>query len=171
MIMQRGSFPYTHMLSALLEKLIGLCLHNHTHALHEEHAAQHRHQQLLMNHHRTHTDNTAHRQTAGIAHEHLSRESVKPQITHQRTDERSQENHQFFAAGDVHHIEILRPNDTTACISEYQQGYSDDRRVTRTHSVHTIVQVRSVAHCRHHKHRQQHKENPPETVLVLLACP
>jgi len=43
MVVQRRTLPYAHMASAALEELIGLSLHDHTHALHEEDTAENRH--------------------------------------------------------------------------------------------------------------------------------
>ena len=159
------------MTAAFLVELIHLRLQYHAHALHEEDTAQHRHHELLVNDHRAHTDDTAYGQTARVTQEHLCREAVEPEVTHQCTDKRSQEHHQLFTARDVHHIEILGPYDTTARVGENEQGDSDDRRVTGTHTVHAVVQVRTVAYRGHNEHRQQHKEDPAGTVFILLAQP
>ena len=106
------------MLSAFLVEFIDLRLQNHTDALHEEHTAENRHEQLLMDDHRADADDTADGEAAGVTQEDLSGETVEPEITDQCADEGREEDYQFFGAGDVHHIEILCPHDTTGGVGE-----------------------------------------------------
>ena len=93
MVMQRCSLPHAHVTPAFLIIFIYLCLQDYTHALHEEDAAKNRDHQLLMDHHGADTDDAADGQTARIAKEHLCRETVKPQITHQSTHKSSQKDY------------------------------------------------------------------------------
>ena len=81
MVVQRGAFPYAHVLPAFLIKLIDMGLHDDAHTLHEEYTAQDRYHQLLMDDHGAYTDDAAYRQATRVAHEDLCREAVEPQIT------------------------------------------------------------------------------------------
>ena len=171
MVMQRRAFPDTYMTAFLLVVLINLRLENDADALHEEDTTEHGNHQLLVNDHRANTDDSADSQAAGVAEEDLRREAVEPQITHQRTDKRREEDNEFFAARDVHDVKIFRPDDAAAGVCEYEQGYADYRRVAGTHAVHAIVQVRAIADCRDDENRQQHEENPSEAVFIVFARP
>ena len=152
--MDRRTLPHAHVTPALLMEFIYLRLQDHTHALHQKYTAQHRYQQLLVDQHGTHTDDTADCQTAGIAHEDLRGETVPPQISDQRTDEGSQKDYQLFRMGNIHHIKIVRPHHAAAHIRQHNECYSDDSRVAGTHTVHAVVEIGTIAHRCHHKHRQ-----------------
>ena len=126
MVMQRRAFPDTDVLSAFLIELIDLRLYDDADTFHEEHTAEHRNHQLLVYDHGADADDASYGKAARVAEEDLCGKSVEPQITDQRTDEGREEHHYLFRARDVHHIEILRPDDTTAGISQHEQGYADD---------------------------------------------
>ena len=124
-----------------------------------------------MNHHRAYTDDTTNRETTRVTQEDLRRETVPPEVTDQCSDEGSKEDYQFFGPRDVHHIKVLRPHKTTACVGEDEQGDTHDGGVAGTHTVHTVVEVCSVADGGYDDDGEDHKEDPTEAVFVVLSRP
>ena len=171
MVVQRCPFPYADVLPAFLVELIDLGLQDDTHALHEEDPAEDGYQQLLVDDHGADADDATDGEAAGVTEEDLCGEAVEPEVAHQSADERGEEDYQLFGARDVHDIEILRPDDTTGGVGENEQGNRHDGRVTGTHAVHAVVEVRTVADCRYYEDCQQHKEDPTEAVFIVLARP
>ena len=93
MVMERRPLPDTHVLAAFLVVFIDLRLHDDTHALHEEDAAENRHHQLFMNHHGAYTDDTSYGQATRVAQEDLCGKTVEPEIADQRSDKRCEEDY------------------------------------------------------------------------------
>ena len=170
-VVQRRALPYTDVLAAPFGELIHLRLQDDTHTLHQEHPAKDRQEQLLVDNHGAHTYNAAYGEAARVAHEDLRRETVPPEEAYQRTHECRKKHYQFLAARDVHHIEIVRKHHIATDIRQYDKCRSDNRRVARTHSVHAVVEVGSVAHGCHHEYRQQHEKDPARFLFVGLAEP
>ena len=151
---------HSHLLALALVDLVDLSLDNHAKALHEEHATQYGHEQLLVNNHGTHTNYTSNGERAGVAHEHLCRIGVVPQETDECTNESAHKHHQFLTIGDIHYIKIGSILKIGAHIGEYTQCHAHDSRVAGTHAVHAVVEVGTIAHCSDHKNRHDHKQCP-----------
>lgn len=171
MVMQGCAFPYAHMASTGFVVFIDLRLHDDGDAFHEEDTAKQGDEEFFMNDHGAYTDDTAYGEATGVAEEDLRWEAVEPEVTDEGTDEGRHEDHQFFGAGYVHHIEILRPNDTTGGVGEDEEGDAYYRGVSGTHTVHTVVKVRTIADRGYNEDGKQHEEDPPEAVLVGLTGP
>ncbi len=171
MVMERCAFPYTHMLPPFLVELIYPGLDDDGEAFHQEDTAEQGYEEFLMDDHGANADDAADGEAAGVAKEDLGGEAVEPEVTDQRADEGREEDHEFFRARYVHHIEILRPDDTTGGIGEDEQGDGDDGRVAGTHTVHAVVEVRSVADSGYDEDGEEDEEDPAEAVLIGLSGP
>ena len=118
-----------------------------------------------------HRYDAAYGQTARVAHEDLGREGVVPQISYQGSDESRQKHHHLLAAGHEHQVEMPRQHSITGDVGEHSQRQPYYRRVARRHAVQAIVEVRAIRHRRHDECREEHKENPAQTVFPLVAGP
>ena len=107
-----------------------------------------------------HRNDTADGQAARVAHEDLGREGVEPQKANQCAHKSGQKDHQLLASRDKHQVEVTGCHGVTRNIGQGHQSDADDGRVARSHAVHAIVEVGTIADGRHHKHGEQHKENP-----------
>ena len=116
-------------------------------------------------------DDAADGQASGVAHEDLGREGVEPQETDEGADEGGHEDHQFFAAWDVHQVQVARCDRVTGDIGQQQQGQSDDGGVARCHAVHAVVEVGAIADGSHDEDGEKHEEHPCQVVHPLLARP
>ena len=171
MVVNRGSSPNPHMAIPFLVEFIHSRLNDDAETFHQKDAAEQRQHQFLVDNHCANADDAADGEAAGVAEKHLRRETVPPQVAHQRPDERCKEDCDFFRTGNVHHVEILSKNNAAAHIGQRHQSDPDDNRVSRTHAVHAVVQVGTIAYCRHYEHRQQNKENPACAVFVRFPKP
>ena len=104
-----------------------------------------------MNQYGTDADDTADGEAARVAHEDLCGEAVVPEEAYQCADKGGEENNQLFAARDVHHIEIVRPDATAADVGECNERRTDDGRIACAHAVHAVVEVGTVAHGSDHE--------------------
>ena len=143
------------------------CLDDDAETLDEENAAEDGEQQFLVDDDGTHTDDTADHQRPRVAHEHLCGIGVVPEKTNHRSDEGTEEDHQFLRSRDIHDVEVGGILDVTAHIGEYAQCHSDDGGVAGAHAVHAVVEVGSVAHRGYHEDGDDDEEQPSGGILVL----
>ena len=115
----------------------------------------------------TDTDDTADSQRSCIAHKHLSREGVVPQETYHRTHEGTKEHHQLFALWNIHNIEIRRKTDMCRNIGQYTQRRTDNSGIACAHTIHTIVQISTIADSCYHEDGHQHKDHPARSHFIF----
>lgn len=146
MIVERCTFEYADTIAATLAELINLCLQDNGNTLHQENTAQDWNKQLLVDNHGTNADDTADSQTAGVTHENLCREAVEPEEADQCADESTEKNNQFFAAGNVHDIEVIGEHGVAGDVCQHNKRDANQGTIAGTHTIHSIVEIGSVAH-------------------------
>ena len=83
----------------------------------EEHAAEQGQEQFLVHDDGRHGDDATDGQATRVAHEDLGGIRIEPQETDEGTHESSHEDDKFFAARDIHQIEVARCDCVTGNIS------------------------------------------------------
>ena len=114
-------------------------------------------------------NDTANGERTGITHEHLCRIGIIPQESYHRSHESTYKDHKFLAARDIHDIQIRCILDMARHIGQYAQCHTNHGRVAGTHTVHSVVEISTIAHCRNHDDCHHNEENPTGCFLVLAA--
>ena len=138
-------------------------------AFHKEDTAKDGQQQFLVDDDGTHGDDAADGERAGITHEDLGGIGVVPEETDEGSHKGAHEHHQFLRVGNIHDVQVRGKLYMRTHIGEYAQRHANDGRVAGTHAVHAVVEVGTVAHCRHHEDGHDDEEYPSCRRLVLAA--
>ena len=159
-VVYRCSFEETLFHAFPLACLVIEALQDDRKVLHQEDTAKDGYQQFLVNNDGVYCDDSSNGQTARIAHEYLGRIGIVPQEADKCTDKGTDKDYQFFRAGNVHDIQVAGIFDVARYVGEYSQGQSDNGRVPCRHSVHSVIQVGSVADGGNYENRDNHKQYP-----------
>ena len=165
--MDRCCTEHTHSLAFALLYLEPLCLDNHTQAFYKEDATKDDQHQFLMDNDSANTNDTTNGQRTGITHKNLGREGIIPKETNHRPNEGREEYYQLLGTGNIHDIKIGSIHDVRRDIAEYQQRGTYNSRISRTHAIHTIIQISSIRQGCYHENGHNDKQNPPCSNLIL----
>ena len=166
-VVQRCALEHALLHSVARSELGVPHLHDYAQALYEEYAAQYGQHQLLVDDDCADGYYAADGERAGVAHEDLRRVGVVPEETYERADERTHEHHKLLRARDVHYVEVGGVFYVARHVGEDAQGDAYYGRVAGAHAVHSVVEVGSVRHRRHHEYCHYDEQHPSGGRLVL----
>ena len=167
MIVYRCPLEYPLFDSFFLSFLEIFHLQDYRQVLYQEDSAKNRNQQFLVDDDGKYSNDTSDGQTARISHEYLCREGIVPKETDQCSDEGTDIDYQLLASRYIHDIQVAGIFNMARHVGQYSQRDSDDGRITRSHTVHTVIQVGSVGYRRYHKDGNQHEDNPSHRLCLV----
>ena len=135
-----------------LSEFVVLRLKNDAEVFKEEYATENGEQQFLVNDYCKDRNDTADSERASVAHKDLGWESVVPQKTDERSYHGADKDYEFFRVGKIHDVEIACHFKVARYVCKHSQRNADDGGVAGCHSIHPVVEVRTVGNSGNDKH-------------------